>query len=75
MTPELDRVSLTELEVEVEAEDTREEDEVLSEESNTMPSTTCLKYIRFKGDGSQDVDDWLTIVTQTPKQTQNSTSN
>ena len=75
MTPELDRVSLTKLEVEVEAEDTREEDEMSSEESNTMPSITCLKYSTFKGDGSQDVDDWLTIVTQTPKQTQNSTSN
>ena len=25
-----------------------------------MPSTTCLKYSWFKGDGSQDVDNWLT---------------
>ena len=30
-----------------------------SDESDTMPSTTRLKYSRFKEDGSQDVDDWL----------------
>ena len=25
--------------------------------SDNMP--TCLKYSRFRGDGSQDVDDWI----------------
>ena len=30
-----------------------------------MPSTTRLKYSRFKGDGSQDVDDWLTKFKST----------
>ena len=30
-----------------------------------MPSTTRLKYSRFKGDGSQDVDDWLTEFEST----------
>ena len=24
-----------------------------------MSTTTCLKYSRFRGDGSQDVDDWF----------------
>ena len=38
---------------------------MLSEESDTMPSTTCLKYNRFKGDGSQDVDNWLTEFKST----------
>ena len=35
-------------------------DELSSDDSDIMPSTTRLKYSRFKGDGSQDVDDWLT---------------
>ena len=35
-------------------------DELSSDESDIMPSTTRLKYSRFKGDRSQDVDDWLT---------------
>ena len=30
-----------------------------------MPSTTRLKYSRFKGDGSQDMDDWLTEFRST----------
>ena len=30
-----------------------------SEDSDNMPTTTRLKYSRFKGDGSQDVDDWF----------------
>ena len=30
-----------------------------SEDSNNMPTTTRLKYSRFRGDGSQDVDDWF----------------
>ena len=29
------------------------------EDSDNMPTTTRLKYSRFKGDGSQDVDDWF----------------
>ena len=58
MTLEPDWASPAESEVEEEAEGTRE-DKVSSEESNTMPSTTRLKYSKFKGDGSQDVDDWL----------------
>ena len=35
-------------------------DELSSDDSDIMPSTTRLKYSRFKGDGSQEVDDWLT---------------
>lgn len=27
--------------------------------SDSMPASTSLKYSRFRGDGSQDVDDWL----------------
>ena len=64
VTPELDPASPTKLEVEEEAEGTRE-DKRLLEESDTMPLTTCLKYRRFKGDGSQDVDDWLTKFNST----------
>ena len=30
-----------------------------SSEGNDMPTTTRLKYSRFRGDGSQDVDDWF----------------
>ena len=40
-------------------------DELSSNESDIMPSTTRLKYSRFKGDGSQDVDDWLTEFKST----------
>ena len=40
-------------------------DELSSDESDIMPSTTRLKYSRFKGDGSQDVDDWLTEFRST----------
>ena len=39
--------------------------ELSSNESDIMPSTTRLKYSRFKGDGSQDVDDWLTEFKST----------
>ena len=35
------------------------------DESVIMPSTTRLKYSRFKGDESQDVDDWLTEFKST----------
>ena len=58
VTLESDWASPAEPEVEEEAEGTRE-DKGFSEENDTMPSTTRLKYSRFKGDGSQDVDDWL----------------
>ena len=40
-------------------------DELSSDDSDIMPSTTRLKYSRFKGDGSQDVDDWLTKFKST----------
>ena len=40
-------------------------DELSSDKSDIMPSTTRLKYSRFKGDGSQDVDDWLTEFKST----------
>ena len=40
-------------------------DKLSSDESDIMPSTTRLKYNRFKGDGSQDVDDWLTEFKST----------
>ena len=40
-------------------------DELSSNVSDTVPSTTRLKYSRLKGDGSQDVDDWLTEFKST----------
>ena len=40
-------------------------DGLSSDKSDIMPSTTRLKYSRFKGDGSQDVDDWLTEFKST----------
>ena len=49
-TPGPDQAQLAQQEVE-EEEETRK-DGLSSEESNTMPSTTRLKYNRFKGDGS-----------------------
>ena len=64
VTPGPDRASLAEPEVEAKVEGTRG-DEVSLEESDIMPSTTCLKYSRFKGDGNQDVDDWLTEFKST----------
>ena len=39
--------------------------ELSSGESDIMLSTTRLKYSRFKGDGIQDVDDWLTEFKST----------
>ena len=47
-------------EVEVATGGERVEEESSSEDKDDMPSTTRLKYSRFKGDGSQDVDDWFT---------------
>ena len=50
----------TPAEPEVQEEERRASaDELSSDESDIMPSTTRLKYSRFKGDRSQDVDDWL----------------
>ena len=40
-------------------------DELSSDDSDIMASTTRLKYSRFKGDRSQDVDDWLTEFKST----------
>ena len=37
----------------------RIEEELDSEDEDIMPSTTRLKCSRFKGDGSQDVNDWF----------------
>ena len=59
VTPELDEAPPVEPEV-AEEERGASVDRLLSDESDIMPSTTRLKYSRFKGDGSQDVDDWLT---------------
>ena len=64
VTPRPDRASPAELEVEEEVEEVRG-DGLSSEESDTMPSTIRLKYSRFKGDGSQDVDNWLTEFKST----------
>ena len=51
-------VDQTPAESEVEEEERgASEGELSSDESDIMPSTTHLKYSRFKGDGSQDVDD------------------
>jgi hypothetical protein len=45
---------------EVPVQSDEEEDRVESDpEAFTMPPSTRLKYSRFKGDGSQDVDDWF----------------
>ena len=64
VTPRPDQASPAEPEMEEEVEGASG-DRLSSEESNTMPSTTCLKYSRFKGDGSQDVDNWLTEFKST----------
>ena len=64
MTPEPDQASPAEPEVEEEVEGASG-DGLSSDESDIMPSTTRLKYSRFKGDGSQDVDDWLTEFKST----------
>ena len=59
VTPGSDQAAPTEPEVE-EEEREASGDGLSSDESDIMPSTTRLKYNRFKGDGSHDVDDWLT---------------
>ena len=58
VTPGPDQATPAEPEVQ-EEERRASADELSSDESDIMPSTTRLKYSRFKGDGSQDVDDWL----------------
>ena len=64
VTPRPDQAPLAGPEVE-EEERRASGDRLSSDESNTMPSTTRLKYSRFKGDGSQDMDDWLTEFKST----------
>ena len=59
VTLEPDQSAPTGLEEEVATEGEREGYEMTSEESDTMPSTTRLKYSRFKRDGSRDVDEWF----------------
>ena len=63
--PSPDRSNPVGPEVEVATGGERIEEESSSEDEDDMPSTTRLKYSRFKGDGSQDVDDWLTEFEST----------
>ena len=65
MTPSPDRSSPVGPEEEVATGGKRVEEELSSEDKDNMPSTTRLKYSRFKGDGGQDVDDWLTEFEST----------
>ena len=64
VTPGPDQAPTAEPEVEEEERKASVEG-LSSDESDIMPSTTRLKYSRFKGDGSQDVDDWLTKFQST----------
>ena len=64
MTPGYDQAPPVEPEVE-EEEREASGDGLSLDESDIMPSTTRLKYSRFKGDGSQDMDDWLTKFKST----------
>ena len=57
VTPSPDRPDLVGPKEEVTMRGERVEEELSSEDDDNMPSTTRLKYSRFKGDGSQDVDD------------------
>ena len=65
VTPSPNRSDPIGPEVEVATGGERVEEESSSEDEDDMPSTTRLKYSRFKGDGSQDVDDWLTEFKST----------
>ena len=65
VTPSPDRSDPVGPEVEVATGGERVEEESSSEDEDSMPSTTRLKYSRFKGDGSQDMDDWLTEFEST----------
>ena len=58
VTPGLDQATPAGPEVQ-EEERKASVDKLSSDESDIMPSTTRLKYSRFKGDRSQDVDVWL----------------
>ena len=60
VTPSLDRPDPVGPEEEVTTGGKRVEEELSSEDEDNMPSTTRLKYSRFKEDGSQDMDDSLT---------------
>ena len=60
VTPSPDRSDPVGPEEEVAIGGERVEEELSSEDKDNMPSTTRLKYSRFKRDGSQDVDNWLT---------------
>ena len=57
VTPSPDRSDPVGLEEEVATGGERVEEVLSSEDKDNMPSTTRLKYSRFKGDGGQDVDD------------------
>ena len=65
VTPSPNRSDLAGPEEEVATLGEEVEEEPSSEDEDNMPSTTRLKYSRFKGDGSQDVDDWLTEFEST----------
>ena len=65
MTPSPDRPDPVGPEEEVTTGGERVEEDLSSEDEDNMPSATRLKYSRFKGDGSQDVDDWLTEFEST----------
>ena len=67
VTPRPDQGAPTGPEVQEERE--ASVDKLSSDKSDIMPSTTRLKYSRFKGDGSQDVDDWLTEFNPLPRPT------
>ena len=56
--PEEEEVVADEVEADAGVEEETEEEEE-DEEDNPMAPSTRLKYNRFKGDGSQDVDEWL----------------
>ena len=57
VTPSPSRSDPVGLEEEVTTVGKRVEEELSLEDEDNMPSTTCLKYSHFKGDGSQDMDD------------------
>ena len=65
MTPSPDQSDPVGPEEEVATVGEKVEEEWSSEDEDNMPSTTRLKYSRFKGDGSPDVDNWLTEFEST----------
>ena len=74
VTPSAHQPDLVEPEEEVTMGGERVEEELEPEDEENMPSTTRLKYSRFKGDGSQDVDDWLTKFESTALANQDETA-